>query len=396
MRAIERLARVTLMLACLGAAMLQAQDPATPGAPADAAPAGTADGGATPAPEPPPAPPTPPPGPDPERVRAELDARALRLGAERRMLHFKDNEFAVFVRKLTAGEMQGTVILVPSTAESALAADGLHQLRAALPAHGWTTWLVDMPEPPAVRTASLGALPATGGEGGGVAPGGDGADGSDKADGSGKDAAKPAGDAQAGKGSEDAPAADAAEPATAAAGAGNTEVPAMPANDPDKEQAEAIARWRGDGAERLANTINSARSEGPVVLVTEGRSAELAMTLASNPALGQALLGIVAIEPLRGSATNPGWPQDLATPVFELLSPAADRAWGDEDRGEAFARKLVDFRLDRVTIAGWEPGRAEAPASRRIRGWLARVRQQAVAGEQGRKPAAGESPVVAN
>ena len=64
------------------------------------------------------------------------------------------------------------------------------------------------------------------------------------------------------------------------------------------------------------------------------------------------------------------WPKGLARPVMEVLSPAASHEQGRLRREQAAARQLEHYRQLTLETASWQPGPADAPLTRRLRGWL--------------------------
>ena len=270
-------------------------------------------------PPPPAATTTPVPAAAPTAPAPAIDRDLLALGdklaQERRMLKADGHEFAVFVRAARTPATRGTLLLIPGDGSHPTSAAGLEQIRQAMPAHGWATWLLTLEPPPRTHAEKIGAPqgspPATAG-------------------------AAPAGEA----------------PATL-----------------DDRRAAALEQWAARSQARIIAATASAAAEGrPLALVAEGSSAVL-LTRGMGSAPG-AVRGAALLDPVEFPGLALEWPKGLARPVMEVLSPAASHAQGRLRREQAAARQLENYRQLTLETGSWQPGAADAPLTRRLRGWL--------------------------
>ena len=270
--------------------------------------------------EPPPPAATPVPAAAPTAPAPAIDRDLLALGdklaQERRMLKADGHEFAVFVRAARTPATRGTLLLIPGDGSHPTSAAGLEQIRHAMPAHGWATWLLTLEPPPRTHAEKIGA---------------------------------PEGSPPA-----------AAEPAPAG------EAPATL----DDQRAAALEQWAARSQARIIAAIASAAAEGrPLALVAEGSSAVL-LTRGMGSAPG-AVQGAALLDPVEFPGLALEWPKGLARPVMEVLSPAASHEHGRLRREQAAARQLENYRQLTLETGSWQPGAADAPLTRRLRGWLA-------------------------
>jgi len=291
MRRITRLFQPLLLGLVLAAPSVSAAPPQAPAAPATPAPAGAA------------------PAVDPD-----LAALGDRLAQERRLLKSDGNEFAVFVRAARE-PVRGTLLLLPGDGNHPTSAAGLEQIRAAMPAHGWATWLLTLEPPPRAHVEKIGT----------------------------PDASPPA---------AEAPATVGEAPATL-----------------DGQRAAALEQWATRSQARVIAAIASAAAEGrPLALVAAGSSAVL-LTRGMGSAPGS-VRAAALLDPVELPGLALEWPRGLARPVLEVLSPAAGPAQGRLRREQAAARQLENYRQLTLETGSWQPGPADAPLTRRLRGWL--------------------------
>jgi hypothetical protein len=282
---------------------------AQPQPPATATTAEPAAAPAAPAPAPAP---TPAPAPAIDR---DLLALGEKLAQERRMLKADGHEFAVFVTAARTPATLGTLLLIPGDGSHPTSAAGLEQIRLAMPAHGWATWLLTLEPPPRSHAEKIGT----------------------------PDGSPPA----------------AAGPATAG------EAPATL----DDQRAAALEHWAARSQARIIAAIASAAAEGrPLALVAEGSSAVLLTRgMGSTPG---AVRAAALLDPVELPGLALAWPKGLARPVMEVLSPAASHEQGRLRREQAAARQLENYRQLTLETGSWQPGAADAPLTRRLRGWL--------------------------
>lgn len=295
MRRIIRLFQPLLLALVFAAPPLSAAPPQAPAAAATPAPAAA------------------PAGPAPA-VDPDLAALGEQLAQERRALKADGNEFAVFVRPARE-PVRGTLLLLPGDGSHPTSAAGLEQIRAAMPAHGWATWLLTLEPPPRAHVEKIGT--------------------------------------------------PAASPPAATVPAPAGEAPATL----DGQRAAALEHWATRSQARIIAAIASAAAEGrPLALVAEGSSAVLLTRgMASAPGAVRAAALLDPVE-LPGLALE--WPRGLARPVLEVLSPAAGPEQGRLRREQAVARQLKSYRQLTLETGSWQPGPADAPLTRRLRGWL--------------------------
>lgn len=270
-------------------------------------------------PPPPAATTTPVPAAAPTAPAPAIDRDLLALGdklaQERRMLKADGHEFAVFVRAARTPATRGTLLLIPGDGSHPTSAAGLEQIRQAMPARGWATWLLTLQPPPRTHAEKIGA---------------------------------PQGSPPAAAGA--APAAEA--PATL-----------------DDQRAAALEQWAARSQARIIAAIASAAAEGrPLALVAEGSSAVL-LTRGMGSAPG-AVRGAALLDPVEFPGLALEWPKGLARPVMEVLSPAASHAQGRLRREQAAARQLENYRQLTLETGSWQPGAADTPLTRRLHGWL--------------------------
>jgi hypothetical protein len=263
---------------------------------------------------------TPVPGAAPAPAPAaaidqDLDALAVTLAQERRMLKADGHEFAVFVTQARGPVARGTLVLIPGDGSHPTSAAGLEQIRQSMPAHGWATWLLTLEPPPRTYAEQIGT------------PG----------------AAPPAA-------AESAPAGTA--PATL-----------------DARRASALEQWAARSQARILAAIASAAAEGrPLALVAEGSAAVL-LTRGMGSAPGS-VRAAALLDPVELPGLVLEWPRGLARPVLEVLSPTAPREQGRLRREQAAALQLKHYRQLTLETGSWHPGPADAPLTRRLRGWL--------------------------
>ena len=311
MRRTTRLLQPLLLGLAFAAAPGSAQEPRAPAPAPASAPAAT---------------PAPAPALDPD-----LAALGAALAQERRMLKADGSEFAVFATPARTPATQGTLLLIPGDGSHPTSAAGLEQIRQAMPAHGWATWLLTLEPPPRAHAMKItppgGSPPAistTSGDETGTAAA------------TATGAAAPAGEA----------------PVTLAA-----------------QRTAALEQWAARSQARIVAAIASAASEGrPLALVAEGSSAVL-LTRAMGSAPGS-VRAAALLDPVELPGLAPEWPRGLARPVMEVLGPAASHEQGRRRREQAAERQLAHYRQLTLETASWRPGPADAPLTRRLRGWL--------------------------
>jgi len=273
---------------------------------------------ASPVPAAAPAVPAAPAAPEPEPAPAidrDLDALAVTLAQERRILKADGHEFAVFVTQARGPVARGALVLIPGDGSHPTSAAGLEQIRQSMPAHGWATWLLTLEPPPRIHAEQIGT------------PG----------------AAPPAA-------TESAP-----------AGAGSATLNAR--------RAGALEQWAVRSQARILAAIASAAAEGrPLVLVAEGSAAVL-LTRGMGSAPGS-VRAAALLDPVELPGLVLEWPRGLARPVLEVLSPTAPREQGRLRREQAAALQLKHYRQLTLETGSWHPGPADAPLTRRLRGWL--------------------------
>jgi Protein of unknown function (DUF3530) len=258
----------------------------------------------------------PAPATTPAAGDADLAALAARLADERRMLKAGGGEFAVFVRTAQEEPARGTLLLIPGDGAHPASAAAVAQIHATLPAHGWSSWLLSLESPPRSWTATIGA---------------------------------------------------AAAPAPPAGAAANQ--PRLPDASLDAERAQELQFWAERCQARIAAAIAAAAAAGgKVVLLSEGSAALLlSRAVAAAPATIQ---GAVQIEPIELGGPVQQWPEGLAAPVLDVMSPAASRAQGAARRERARERGLRNYRQLTLETGSWYAARGETMLARRLRGWL--------------------------
>lgn len=258
--------------------------------------------------------PEPAPAPAPA-IDQDLDALAVTLAQERRMLKADGHEFAVFVTQARGPAARGTLLLIPGDGSHPTSAAGLEQIRQSMPTHGWATWLLTLEPPPRTHAEQIGTP--------GAAP----------------------------------PAATGSAPAGAA-----------PATL-DARRAGALEEWTARSQARILAAIASAAAEGrPLALVAEGSAAVL-LTRGMGNAPGS-VRAAALLDPVELPGLVLEWPKGLARPVLEVLSPVAGREQGRLRREQAAALQLKHYRQLTLETGSWHPGPLDAPLTRRVRGWL--------------------------
>jgi len=302
--------RTTCLLQPLVLGLVLAAPPgsaAQPQAPAAATSPVPAAAPATPAPAPAAAP--------APAIDRDLQALGDTLAQERRLLKADGHEFAVFVTQARGPAARGTLLLIPGDGSHPTSAAGLEQIRQAMPAHGWATWLLTLEPPPRTHAERIGAPD--------VSP----------------------------------PAATGSAPAS--------EAPATL----DARRAGALEQWAARSQARIIAAIASAAAEGrPLALVAEGSSAVL-LTRGMGSAPGS-VRAAALLDPVELPGLALEWPRGLARPVLEVLGPAASHEQGRLRREQAAARQLKNYRQLTLETGSWQPGPADAPLTRRLRGWL--------------------------
>ena len=214
------------------------------------------------------------------------------------MLKADGHEFAVFVRAARTPATRGTLLLIPGDGSHPTSAAGLEQIRQAMPAHGWATWLLTLEPPPRTHAEKIGAPQGSPPAAAGAAPAGE-------------------------------------APATL-----------------DDQRAAALEQWAARSQARIIAATASAAAEGrPLALVAEGSSAVL-LTRGMGSAPG-AVRGAALLDPVEFPGLALEWPKGLAQaghggaePGREpCAGPAAPRAGRRAAAGELPSAHAGDREL---------------------------------------------------
>ena len=276
-----------------------------------------------------------------------LLAKAIK--AERRMLRAGDVEFPVFIHAPTGLPVRGVALLIPGDGQYPTAAPGIEQLRQSMPANGWTVWLLALDAPPRVHALQLrSTLPAAAGE---PEPESGAADQPKSAS---PGTAQPDAAVKAEKGAEkDVP-------------------PTTPAADSSllQQQAAELQQWAESNLLRIATAVQAAKSDGQTVAVAEASAVALLRGYLSAGDAQQLLDAAIIIEPVELSGLGADWPQDLKTPVLELLTAATRMQHGLTLRQNASTHGLSHYRQAVVSLQNAAEDAENTPLSRTVRGWL--------------------------
>ena len=328
------------LLALLLAAGVQAADaPATaPAAAATEQPAPVSAATDQAEPEAPPPPPS---------IPSDLSRLVEALPEEHRVLDADGASFDIFVRTMTGGPPRGAIVLIPGDGGLPTTSEGLVELRAQMPAHGWSTWLLSLERPPRVQSLTA-ALPVTPPE----------------------DAKAAAAGAPPAEGGE--PPADPASTPPAPAKHQEADFPEDAA--PPGLDARITAQmqdWIAASQPRIAAAVAEAGKDGPVVLVAEGTAAPLLSAFVATGSAG--IAGVVVLGPVELPGASVAWPDGFLTPVLEVLDAEQRSDLGADHRTRANAAKLKSYQ--QITLPGGYETEAGQPSVlvKRMRGWLLRL-----------------------
>ena len=279
----------------------------------------------------------------PEADTASPSAKEIRLNAlealatvipdEYRNLGKGDETAEIFVQVSRDGNANGILLLVPPDGLKPTSAPGIEPLRRALPDAGWETWLLSLERERTVTSRYLA---------------------------SDADAQPPAAPATDGVEPNPSSDADGVEPATAV----------VTLDEAANQQANA---WLEQAASTIAFTAGEARSASGklVVIVGEGRaSAAVLAALREDPELADAVILIDAARHLGAADT---WPSSLTAPVLEILTSRQRRDFGVRQQQMAKTASLTAYEQAVLEYEDAVGRSAQAPAVRRIRGWLKRL-----------------------